>query len=52
MKSVLHRGLEELGKAIGEITAFLLVAVLVGAPFQFEETPVVTPVELRWPRSM
>jgi hypothetical protein len=32
MKSVLHRGLEELGKAIGLLTALLLVAVLVGRP--------------------
>jgi hypothetical protein len=32
MKSVLHRGLEELGKAIGQLTVLLLVAVLVGGP--------------------
>jgi hypothetical protein len=32
MKFVLHRGLEELGKAVGLLIALLLVAVLVGGP--------------------
>lgn len=32
MKFVLHRGLEELGKAIDLLTVLLLVVVLVGGP--------------------
>jgi hypothetical protein len=32
MKSALHRGLEVLGKAIGEITVLALVVVLVAGP--------------------